>query len=382
MRSSTLPLVVLAALALGGCDDNPDKPPFIPRDTGIKQDGQQFFMDVCHQDTDCSSGYCLPMASETDKHCSRKCDVQNPCPALGGWSCAATNVCVCKFTGAQPDVCNVDGNCDGKPDKTPSVEVCNGKDDDCDGKIDNVAPGTAGATQYYRDADGDTYGDPNNPIWACSQPAGYVDNKGDCDDTRADVNPAMTEVCGDDVDHNCNGHSWDPEVCGYLPIVVADVSDPNALASTLKTCGTTTGIPASVDITELDAKQDAASVKFTVRLAGMPAVATCSSYVLKLGTFSKSYEMVYIYRPATTACAPLPTLEAYLKGVAVTTKAAVEVNAASPGHVAFTIPKSEYLPTLSTPTYYLKACTNEVADAVKDKTDCASDSCETPVRRQ
>jgi hypothetical protein len=382
-RSSTLPLALLLLATLcSGCDDK-EKPPFVPRDIGWKTDGRQQFMEICQQDADCASGFCLPMASATDKHCSRSCDTSHPCPALGGWSCAATQACVCKFIGAQPDVCNVDGDCDGKADKTPTLEVCNAKDDDCDGKTDNVAPGTPGAKQFFRDADGDGYGNPDDYVWACTAPDGYVDSKTDCDDKRKDVNPAQPEVCGDDVDHNCNGYAWDPEICGYLPIVVADVNDPTALASSLKSCGSNAGVPPSLDIVELIAKQDTTSVKFTVRLAGLPAVSSCSSYILRLGTFAKVYEMLYIYRPGFANCSGgLPELEAYLKGTPVTTKATVSFNAAAPGHVAFTIPKAEYLPTLSTPTYYLKACSNEIADATKDKTDCSSDSCETPVRRQ
>src|SRR5215471_14102206 len=37
---------------------------------------------------------------------------------------------------------------------------------------------------YFRDFDGDGFGNPNNTILACSQPVGYVTNSSDCDDTK------------------------------------------------------------------------------------------------------------------------------------------------------------------------------------------------------
>ncbi|MCK6521216.1 putative metal-binding motif-containing protein [Myxococcota bacterium] len=59
----------------------------------------------------------------------------------------------------------------------------------------------------FTDADGDGYGDPNNPVTsACEDgvPSGAVEDNTDCDDAVADVNPAGTERC-DGVDNNCDG---------------------------------------------------------------------------------------------------------------------------------------------------------------------------------
>jgi hypothetical protein len=80
-----------------------------------------------------------------------------------------------------------------------AAEVCNGVDDNCNGSIDEGVLVT-----FYRDADGDTYGNPNVTTVACSAPAGYVANNGDCDDTRGAVHPGAAESCNG-LDDNCNG---------------------------------------------------------------------------------------------------------------------------------------------------------------------------------
>jgi len=80
-------------------------------------------------------------------------------------------------------------------------ELCDGLDNDCDGTVDD---GASGARSWYRDADGDGFGNPSLSVTSCQQPSGYVLTAGDCDDTRTTVNPAAVEVC-DDLDNNCDG---------------------------------------------------------------------------------------------------------------------------------------------------------------------------------
>lgn len=41
--------------------------------------------------------------------------------------------------------------------------------------------------KYYRDADGDGYGDANDMVIDCEAPVGYVDNMDDCNDNDASV---------------------------------------------------------------------------------------------------------------------------------------------------------------------------------------------------
>ena len=71
-------------------------------------------------------------------------------------------------------------------------------------------------TTYYRDADGDTYGNPAVTTSATSPPAGYVSNSNDCNDADAAINPAATEVC-DGKDNNCNGIT--DENCSTTPAI-------------------------------------------------------------------------------------------------------------------------------------------------------------------
>jgi Putative metal-binding motif len=89
----------------------------------------------------------------------------------------------------------MDGDCDENDEKAnPSgAEVCNKKDDDCDGQVDEGAE----PVPLWPDADGDGfYGAPTGSArMGCGNVPGYAANPGDCDDLEPAVNPGVAETC-------------------------------------------------------------------------------------------------------------------------------------------------------------------------------------------
>ncbi|MEY4118812.1 MAG: hypothetical protein RLZZ116_2140 [Planctomycetota bacterium] len=98
--------------------------------------------------------------------------------------------------------CN-DGDATIKPGAT---EICDGIDNDCDASIDE---GLASVT-YYRDADGDNYGNLSVTQTTCtgSAPTGYVLNSTDCNDANQFAYPGAAETCANDgTDNDCDGEA-------------------------------------------------------------------------------------------------------------------------------------------------------------------------------
>lgn len=83
--------------------------------------------------------------------------------------------------------------------KPGATETCNGFDDDCDGSVDEGVK-----TTFCKDNDADGFGNSGITTQACSQPAGYVLNCTDCNDSVSSIKPGGVESCNN-IDDDCDG---------------------------------------------------------------------------------------------------------------------------------------------------------------------------------
>ena len=78
-------------------------------------------------------------------------------------------------------------------------EICDKKDNDCDGETDEDL-----GMFFYQDMDQDGWGNILVSVFDCSPPWGYVEIPGDCDDLHKTVHPGAPEIC-DGLDNDCDG---------------------------------------------------------------------------------------------------------------------------------------------------------------------------------
>jgi hypothetical protein len=95
-------------------------------------------------------------------------------------------------------------------------EICDGRDNNCDGYVDDDDDNLVDGTVWYPDDDGDRFGDDRWPSLHCDQPQGFVEIGDDCNDDDMTINPGVEEIWYDDVDQNCDERSdYDQDQDGY-----------------------------------------------------------------------------------------------------------------------------------------------------------------------
>ncbi|GBC60314.1 hypothetical protein DENIS_1265 [Desulfonema ishimotonii] len=132
---------------------------------------------------------------------------------------------------------DIDQNCDGDapscgtpdPDPTPEPDPPVSTDDDgdgyavsqgdCDDTDPDIYPGAAeicgddidqncdGDAPSCGTPDPDPTPEPDPPVSTDDDGDGYAVSQGDCDDTDPDIYPGAAEICGDDIDQNCDGNT-------------------------------------------------------------------------------------------------------------------------------------------------------------------------------
>jgi hypothetical protein len=105
-----------------------------------------------------------------------------------------------------------------------ATEYCDMVDNNCDGETDEAT--AQDAQDWYSDADGDGYGNPDAITRQCYIPENHSADNTDCNDGEVTVNPGVDEVCFDGLDNNCNELADQCSYTGY-----ADYEDATMIYS-------------------------------------------------------------------------------------------------------------------------------------------------------
>ena len=168
-----------------------------------------------------------------------------------------------------------DGNASISP---AAVEQCDPADVDenCNELADDADGGTAGASTWYIDYDGDGYGSSRYMTESCEFPTGYVADATDCDDTEAAISPAAVELCDtSDTDEDCDGlvDDEDGSATGQSTFFVDGDGDGYGGGTTGEACDLPTGH--STDSTDCD-DADASTNPGASELAGTGVDENCN----------------------------------------------------------------------------------------------------------
>lgn len=149
------------------------------------------------------NGFVFPILNNVDPGSYGIClfEINTDCSSWSSVICSEIIVEDCDLIDNDGDGVSASTDCnDDDPEVFPgNTEVCDGKDNNCDGVIDEGLVFT-----YYLDTDGDGFGSAANSTESCDPLNGFVENGDDCDDGNAQSYPGAPEIC-DGEDNNCDG---------------------------------------------------------------------------------------------------------------------------------------------------------------------------------
>jgi len=118
-------------------------------------------------------------------------------------------------------------------------EICNNIDDDCDTFVDDDDPNILEASQdtFYRDGDGDGYGDASRPVLACVAVPGFSTPRStDCDDLNAMINPGAVDICNGGIDDDCDPSTDEDTVSGDAYYIDTDGDGYGETQTEVRSC--------------------------------------------------------------------------------------------------------------------------------------------------
>lgn len=145
--------------------------------------------------------------ASVDPICEPGRRVSCPCEGPEGWQrCApdgsSWDECVCPAVGSGgTDAAGGAGYGSGGEESSGGEPGASGGTNSAGGAFSSGGSASGGesgsggascSAVFYRDADEDGFGDPENSVTACYRPSGYVDNKEDCYDGNAEARPRET----------------------------------------------------------------------------------------------------------------------------------------------------------------------------------------------
>ena len=201
-------LVLLAALI--GCDGKDSE--YVPEEDPIDEDGDGYPADEdCDDFKATISPGAVEVCDEIDNNCNGEIDEgagREYYLDEDGDGYGLTDVMVqgCAPPDDGSNYAERDGDCDDTVAIVSpgiSFDGCDDLDNDCDGDLDEDADPND-YSNFFLDADGDGFGDPDISIHTCVAPDGYLADSTDCDDSTDKVYPGAPERCNS-TDNDCNG---------------------------------------------------------------------------------------------------------------------------------------------------------------------------------